>query len=77
MMHLTPGAASQRQSMVKPAYESALQPQLKQHSTQIEELYKLVGKLQERVEESENRAHSFESFLNHSNPMGLSYVLRP
>ena len=45
MMHLTPGAATQRQSMVKPAYESALQPQLKQHTTQIEELYKLVEKL--------------------------------
>ena len=77
MMHLTPGAASQRQSIVKPAYESALQPQLKQHTTQIEELYKLVEKLQQRVEDSENRASSFEAFLNHSNPMGLSYVLKP
>lgn len=58
-------------------YTSALVPQVKVHSTQIEDLFKLVGKLQERVEESENRAHSFESFLNHSNPMGLSYILRP
>ena len=37
----------------------------------------MVTDLQEKVVESENRAYSFEKFLNHSNPMGMPYVLNP
>ena len=52
-------------------------PSNKDQQHQIDKLFKLVEKLQEKVEESDNRANSFEKFLNHSNPMGMSYVLQP
>lgn len=51
--------------------------QIAQQSAQIQQLFELVGKLQTKVEESENKAASFEKFLNHSNPMGTPYILNP
>ena len=37
----------------------------------------MVEKLQSQVAEADNRAHSFEKFLNHSNPMAMPYILNP
>ena len=40
------------------------------HSQEIEGRLKMVSKLQQQVEDNQNKVMSFEKFLNYSNPMG-------